>query len=157
MAVVFGGLLTVAQAADTGLDDPDPARQRPGFLDLGSLPLPAPPLASGLPTTGRRTVAFFVRPDRLDEVCRALSGGHRLRRTSVVIVVSGPGACEGVPTVADRGTQLARSYGLRRPRDGGPPMGYAVVDAHGLIRYRTLDPAVADELDEVKTIVGATP
>jgi len=36
-------------------------------------------------------------------------------------------------------------------------MGYAVVDAHGLIRYRTLDPAVADELDEVKTIVGATP
>lgn len=36
-------------------------------------------------------------------------------------------------------------------------MGYAVIDRRGLIRYRTLDPTVADHLGEVKTIVRAVP
>lgn len=34
-------------------------------------------------------------------------------------------------------------------------MGYAVVDDEGQIRYRTLDPSMASELSEVRTIVKA--
>jgi alkyl hydroperoxide reductase subunit AhpC len=50
---------------------------------------------------------------------------------------------------------VAKAYGMRVPRGGGPPVGYAVVDAAGAIRYRTLDPAVAERLREVGTIVSA--
>ena len=74
-----------------------------------------------------------------------------------VMVVSGTGTCQAVPTVNDPGAQLARAFGLRRPRDGGAPVGYAVVDRRGQIRYRTLDPAATEELDEVGTVVRAVP
>ena len=47
-AVGFGTLLALAQASGSTLDDPDPARQRPGFLDAGALPQPAPRLAPAL-------------------------------------------------------------------------------------------------------------
>lgn len=157
VAAVFGVLLAVAEATDTRLDDPDPARQRPGFLDAGRLPQPAPPLTSGLPAVGRRTVAFFVRPDTLADLCQAVARGDLRGRFGVVIVVSGAGDCDAVTTVGDPKAQLARAYGLARPRGGGPPVGYAVVDLHGQIRYRTLDPTVSDELDEVETILRATP
>lgn len=50
---------------------------------------------------------------------------------------------------------LAEAYGMRSPSDGGPPVGYAVVDGQGRIRYRTLDPTVATELPEVATILAA--
>ena len=59
----FGSLLALARAAESGLDDPDPARQRSGFLDAGGLPQPAPSLAAGLPRPGRPTVVFFLRPE----------------------------------------------------------------------------------------------
>ncbi len=44
---------------------------------------------------------------------------------------------------------------LGRPPGGGAPVGYAVVDAAGAIRHRALDPDVAEQLDEVTTIVAA--
>ena len=52
---------------------------------------------------------------------------------------------------------VAKAYGMRVPRAGGPPVGYAVVDAAGAIRYRTIDTAVAERLREVGTIVSALP
>lgn len=59
--------------------------------------------------------------------------------------------------VDDPASDISRAYGLRRPVGGGPPVGYAVVDSHGQLRYRTPDPSVADELSEVRTIVDAAP
>ena len=56
---------------------------------------------------------------------------------------------------SDPDGSVAEAYGMRSPRGGGPPVGYALVDAHGAIRYRTLDPDVADQLGEVGTMVGA--
>jgi hypothetical protein len=44
---------------------------------------------------------------------------------------------------------------MRSPAAGGPPVGYAVVDAQSRIRYRTLDPTVTAELSEVRTILEA--
>ncbi len=161
LAVAIGGgvLLAGARAAQSGLDDPDPARQRPGFLDAGGLPQPAPPLADGLPRPGRATVVFFVRPRDVDRLCRALGGSSLAGQAELILAVSGSGPyqCDGLETIDDVPVHLASAYGLDRPRSGGEPLGYAVIDGAGRIRYRTLDPAVADNLAEVATIVRALP
>ena len=154
-------LLSVARATREPLDDPDPAWQRPGFLDAGDLPVAAPPVAPGLPAPGRPTVVFFERTGRLPQLCRALAeSGLPEKVTATAVVVDGAGtlSCPGVDAVVnDPDGRLPAAYGMRRPRDGGPPVGYAVVDRTGAIRYRTLDPAVADELSEVQTILDALP
>lgn len=156
VAALFAVLLGLAQASETGLDDPDPARQRPGFLDAGALPTLAPPLAGGLPKPGRSMVAFFVDPAGLDGLCRSLVGAQLAERADVVVLVSGSGRCPGVTTVDDAGLGHTRAYGLPPTRSGDAPVGYAVVDSQGHLRYRTLDPTVADNLAEVDTVLRAT-
>ena len=158
VAVGFGLLLAFARAAEGPLDDPDQAWQRPGFLDAGELPAPAPTVAPGVPPPGRSTVVFFVRPDGLAELCHALSASGLPTRTAAAVVVpqSTSDRCQPVAAVVDDPDgAVDEAYGLRRPRGGGPPVGYAAVDAAGTIRYRTLDPELADHLDEVATIVTA--
>ncbi|MDP8937844.1 MAG: hypothetical protein M3O23_08990 [Actinomycetota bacterium] len=154
-AVLFGALLGIARATESGLDDPDPAWQRPGFLDAGLLPQPAPRLSEDLPRPGRPAVVFFVRPDGVAELCHSLATHRPGESADLVIVVAGGGECEGVITLEDPSAGLARAYGLRDPRDGAAPVGYAVVDRQGRIRYRTLDPTVAEELEEVETMLAA--
>lgn len=157
--VVLGALLLVARATRTGGDDVDQARQRPGFLDAGALPVPAPSVA-GIPTPGRRAVVFFARQDEAGDLCRELAGRRSIvGRAVVAVVVAGvaPPACPGGQVVADSNGAIARAYGLPVPMDGGPPTGYAVIDSAGAVRYRTLDPEVVDQLGEVATILGATP
>ncbi len=61
------------------------------------------------------------------------------------------------PLIPDTAGQIANGYQMRRPRDGGPPVGYAIVDSSGSVRYRTLDPTVWKHLKEVQTIWNATP
>lgn len=160
-AAVLGLLLALARSAEGPLDDPDQAWQRPGFLDAGDLPAPAPTLAPGLPAPGRPTVVFFVRaPGDLTELCHALGDSSLPEQAAIVVAVAGAPShrCAAVgAVVADGEGAVADAYGMRRPRGGGPPAGYAVVDAAGAIRYRTLDPEVADQLDEVATIVAALP
>ncbi len=156
-AVGFAALLGLARAAQEPLDDADPARQRPGFLDLGALPQPAPP-AGRIPVAGHPGVVFFERADRLGPLCRALAEDPLSEKADLVVVVAGPaGSCPAASVVADPDASVARAYGLGSPRGGGPPVGYAVVDSSGHLRYRTLDPEVADQLDEVGTIVDALP
>lgn len=157
-AVGLGLLLALARAAQGPLDDSDQAWQRPGFLDAGDLPSPAPTLAPDVPAPGRPTVVFFVRGHGLDELCHALAARALPGGAAAAAVVAGSTSdqCAAAePVVEDPHGAVADAYGLRRPRGGGPPVGYAVVDATGVIRYRTLDPEVADQLDEVGTIVAA--
>ncbi len=157
VAVGFGVLLAVARAAAGPLDDPDPAHQRPGLIDLGALPVPAPPVTDSLPAEGREAVVFFVRPAGLPPLCEALADADLDGEPDLVVVVAGPAA----PCAADAGVvpdpqgRLADAYGLRPPADAGAPVGYAVVDQAGRIRYRTLDPEVEDLLGEVDTILRA--
>ena len=157
VAVLFGALLGVARATRTGLDDPDPAWQRPGFLDAGPLPQAAPRVTEDLPQPGRPAVIFFLRPEGVAELCHSLATRRLGQSADLVIVVSGTGRCPAVTTLEDPSGAAARAYGLHDPRDGATPVGYAVVDAQGRIRYRTLDPTMAEELDEVDTVVGALP
>ncbi len=63
VAVGFGALLAVARTSAGPLDDPDPAHQRPGLLDLGELPLPAPPVTEDVPRQGHaRWCSSSARP-----------------------------------------------------------------------------------------------
>ncbi len=155
----LGLLLLLAGGAQGPLDDRDQAWQRPGFLDAGDLPAPAPDVAPGVPTRGRPAVVFFERPGRIAALCRALERAPMPGGAAAAVAVAGrpPARCGAATVVGDAGGALAAAYGLRRPRDGGSPAGYAVVDGHGAIRYRTLDPGVAGRLGEVATMVAALP
>ena len=157
VAVGSGVLLTIARASTGPLDDPDPAHQRPGLLDLGELPAPAPPVSDEVPSQGREAAVFFVRPAELQALCRGLADTDLAGEPDLAVVVDGPIApCSAeVAVVADPQGRLADAYGLRPPADGGAPVGYVVVDEAGRIRYRTLDPKVADLLGEVDTILRA--
>lgn len=158
-AVGFGLLLALARAAEGPLDDPDQAWQRPGFLDAGDLPTPAPTVAPGLPSRRRPTVVFFLRSGAgVPELCHALAATRLPGQAATVVVVAGSTSdrCAAAGAVVhDADEAVAEAYGMRYPRGGGPPVGYAVIDGDGAIRYRTLDPKVADQLDEVGTIVAA--
>jgi len=163
LAVALAGvvLVLVVERSRGPLDDPDPARQRPGLLDTGSLPLPAPSIG-GLEYADGPTVAFFARPAGVARLCRALSGDGLGGGVQVAVVLAAPedvplaGGCGAVAHLVV-GPALAEGFGMPVPADGGYPVGYAIVDTRGRTRYRTLDPSAAARLDEVATVLGAVP
>ncbi len=169
VAASLGLLLGIARATEGPLDDPDPAWQRPGFLDAGELPIPAPRLAPDILEPGRPTVVFFERAGRLAALCSALASAALGQGVATAVVVAGgphdpvveeqpAGECVDIRmVVTDPASTLADAFGMRRPRGGGPAVGYAIVDGAGAIRYRTLDPSMGAELDEVATMVAALP
>jgi hypothetical protein len=150
----FGVLLGVSQAAEEPLDDPDPAFQRPGFLDVGDLPEPAPEI-DGIDFEGQRTVVFFEQPERVEDLCQALATKPFAADVQSVIIVADAATATCAEASLVVSTDLADRFGMREPRGGGAPVGYAAVDGAGMIRYRTLDPAVASLVDEVNTILAA--
>lgn len=156
-ALGFGALLAWAGSRETPLDDPDPAYQRPGFLDADDLPAPAPPLDGRLPRAGRPSVVFFVMANNAGGLCTSLERTTLgdVADLAVVIPMATSADCPAAVLVTDEDGEVADGFKLRMPRGGGPPVGYAVVDAQQRIRYATLDPAVARQLDEVRTIVDA--
>jgi len=139
------------------LDQSDPADQRNGLLLDGPV---VPPEVAGVAFGGRPVVLLFDRelPDAED-----LAGwlGGVPPRAEVRLVVPSPGAAPpeltGVPVLADRSGRLAAVVELPAPVDGGPGIGYAVVDSDRQVRYSTLDPAYLTNAFEVATIVGAVP
>ena len=156
MSAALGlGLLLVAGEASRGpRDDPDPARQRPGFLDAGELPAPAPPLTHRVSSLVGPAVVFFTEDPA--NLCRELAKSRLEEKADLILVVRvGREACPYVQ-VSDADGQVARAYDMPRPSKGGFPVGYAVVDNKGMIRYRTLDPRAGHHLPEVRTIVEAT-
>lgn len=153
-ALTFGLMLAMDRINREPGDDPDPAWQRPGLLDLGTLPVVAPPLDGVDPS--KPSVVFF-HAGASAGLCHRLSTSSVSDEATIAIVTDDPTevACAAATVnLVDDGA-LARRFRLRSPAGGGYPTGYAVVDRNGLIRYATLDPHVADELDEVKTMVRA--
>lgn len=159
-AVSLGLPLFVADRDRRPLDDPNLVFQRPGFLDPHGPPFAAPRLAGGLPDHGHRAVVFFIRPAQSAELRLALSRQRVLLGAAHVVIVAGGGSVPRFPAdswIADSSGRIAGLFRMRRPRDGGPPVGYAIVDSSGLVRYATLDPGVAERLKEVQTMLAATP
>ena len=112
-------------------------------------------VTAGLPAPGRPTVVLFLRPAGGAHECRVLS--RSIASSAVLVaVLSGPAPCPGIAAVVvDPARRAATAYGMRAPADGGPPVGYAVVDAEARVRYRTLDPDPAANTREVTTILDA--
>lgn len=154
------GLLTV-RLGYSPLDDPDQAHQRPGFVDANRPRSVAPDLA-GLGGTSSRSVVFFTRPERVARLLEALgtSEGHDLLDQAHVVVVQQAGSAATPPTgvtmLADPSGSVSRSLVMRPPRDGGYPVGYAVIGPDGTVRYRTEDPGQDRRLSEVLTAVSDT-
>lgn len=140
-AVVLGTGLALERWSRESLDDPNPAYQRPGVLVSAGTAPTAPDTALDLVRPGRRAVIFFVRTAGRRTLEKALDHWSSPPDVDVKIVADDAG--------------LGQAYGLRRPRDGGTPVGYAVIDKAGRIRYVTLDPHPARHLVEVETILDA--
>lgn len=135
------------------LDEGSFADQRNGLLDQRAI---VDRNVDGVNFGGHVVVLLFVRrAPSLSDVqvwAKGLS-----ERVTVRVVVQDPSSemrTDGTLTV-DRRRQLAQAVRLPRPNDGGPGVGYAVVDADRIVRYATLDPSWRGNGFEVATIASA--
>ena len=157
VAAIFGAVVLAVHREESPLDDVKPADQRPGYLDAVGPRGTAPLVTISIPARGQVAVIFFVRDAQQQRLLSALSRPGALPPNVDAAVVGGrPNLTEGpFAVVTDTDGSLARAYHMPVPRDGGYPVGYAIVGAGGAIRYRTLDPDAADHLHEVRTMAGA--
>ena len=134
------------------LDDVDPAFQRDGLLLDGPV---VPQQVVGVDFGGRPVVLLFVRDLRhADELAQWLDAVPA--RADVRVVVPQPTTADlPAPVTADPLDKLADAVDMPQPVDGGPPVGYAVVDSDRVVRYATLDPSYLSNSFEITTIVGA--
>ena len=145
-------LLVVVLVKPPGpLDDPRIAYQRDGLLRNGPR---LPEQLSGVRFGGEPTALLFLRGaaprERLQQWADSLPDG-----TQVSVVASGPSPTTSMPVIVDPQGRLATAVAMPTPVDGGPPVGYAVVDPDRRVRYATLDPRWYDNAFEVATIAGA--
>jgi hypothetical protein len=140
-AAILGTAIVLERWSREPLDDPNPAYQRPGIVRPAQNSPAAPVTGLDVPNAGRPGVVFFVRERGAGELRRRLREWQWPQDVDITVLVD------------DR--SLSRRYGLRTPGDGGPPVGYAVVDAGGRVRYATLDPYPGRHLFEVGTILEA--
>lgn len=153
-AVVLVGILVTFQLTRDPGDDHDPGRQRPGILDLGALPEPAPEI-EGLALPRDRVAIFFSSAGDFLELCESLSNHDDLQAEELVVISATEGPCAHAEVVRSDLRNVARAFGMPAPRGDVSPSGYAILDSSGRIRYRTLDPVSSTLLDEVATMLRA--
>lgn len=139
------------------LDERTLADQRNGLLRRGPS---LPKTLVGVTLGGYPVVLLFLRTapttDDVELFAKALPARAHLR-----LVLQSPSGSDPVdppaPVVRDPGQVLARAVDLPRPNDGGPGVGYAIIDSTRTVQYSTLDPSWATNGFEAATIIGATP
>lgn len=156
IAAVLGGLLARSEYIRNPLNDPDQAHQRTGFV-LPPQAEPSPPIADTL-RTGHCAIVFFARSLKDQYLFHDLADQADLAQAADLIVVTTDGSKPIIENgirqfVGDADGSLAQAFGLRPPIDGGTPIGYALVDALGYIRYRTLDPGFMHRADELRLML----
>lgn len=157
LAVVLTVVVVLLVRPPGPLDQPDPAYQRDGLLLDG---LRVPQEVAGVSFGGRPVVLLFDRavpdPGGLERWMAQVP-----QRAEVRLVVPEPVprlvADPRLEVVVDPAGLLADAVELPVPVDGGPGIGYAVVDSDRVVRYSTLDPVYLDNAFEVETIVGSVP
>ena len=140
-AIGLGVVVTLAVRAPGPLDDPRAADQRDGLL------LPGPTLpaeVAGVEFGGQPVVLLFERREPRGPAFDRWK--RSVEQAGADLVTLAPGA---------RAALLADAVGMPTPVDGGPPVGYAVVDPFRTVRYATLDPAYLQNAFEVDVIVRA--
>lgn len=166
VAVTFAVLLVLEAVSHGPYDDPDPARQRNGILIASKYALHAPTLPRAvLPVNHELAVIVFVPATHTQSTCRTLQKRRGITNHADIVVVEPLqlASCNRQVMVARRsGRALAQAFGLRRPRSGRLPVGYALIDAASRVRYATLDPALASPntdlqitTQEMRTMLGA--
>lgn len=140
-AVVLAVVVTLVVRGPGPLDDPAPAYQRDGLL-LDGPALPGE--LAGVAFGARPVVLLFERTAPRGPAFAAWQRAVEQAGADLVVLTAGPRAAE-----------LADAVGMPEPVDGGPPVGYAVVDPSRTVRYATLDPAYLLNAFEVDVIVGA--
>lgn len=143
IAVLFGVLLGFAEYSRSHFDDPDPALQRQGSLIPATFKVPE--ITPGFPRTGRPLLVIFVRSVEGQLLFHDLAVQSDLSLIADIILVSSDGREPNVTVglsavVADKDGTIAKTYQLNTPIDGGYPVGFAVIDRQGFLRYATLDP-----------------
>lgn len=139
------------------LDERTLADQRNGLLRNGPH-LPAS--LAGVTFGEQPVVLLFLRSAPSAEDVRSFAKDLPARaRLRLVLQSPSPGQPEGQQTndVLDPRQVLAQAVDLPRPNDGGPGVGYAIVDSTRTVQYSTLDPSWPTNGFEAATIVGATP
>lgn len=156
IAVLLSAGIFTEHATRSGPDDPKPARQRSGVLAPAARAPRAIPVSDELAATGRRAAILFIRPKQYDQMFLVLGPQPLPADVDGALVVPAKPQSKLVPTpiACDADGTLARAYRMPRPRDGGPPVGYALVDSAGRVRYSTLVPGVADHVREVRTMLS---
>lgn len=134
VALVVGAGLLIESATRNGLDGANPIRERVGFAFDEGFPVPS---ISGV-TEGKRTAVLFVRPARAPAICRWAARAP-VKGVTMVVVAPERVSCSGVTVNVDKNRKLARGFGMRRSEDGGYPVGFAILDSRGGLRYNTLD------------------
>ena len=139
--VVLAFVVTLVVRGPGPLDDPDAADQRDGLLLSGPT---LPREVAGVSFGGRPVVLLFERTE---------PAGPAFERWRQAVAQTGADLL--VLSGGRRAELLADAVGMPTPVDGGPPVGYAVVDPSRTVRYATLDPAYLRNAFEVDVIVGA--
>ena len=124
LLVALGGV----EIAKGPLDDPDPTRQRIGLLTAADASPRAP---ADTDWSDGPTVVLFTG-DLDPAPLRAAA-----QRPGAELVI---------------GTDPA-AFGLDDTDSGRPPVGYAIVDSDGRIRYVTLDPHLEEHAGEIDTML----
>ena len=157
VALLLGAVTVLERLARSGLDDPDPARQRPGLLLAAAGARGAAPVSEGVPAPGRPAVVLFLRWEQYEVATRVLEPGLLPADVDLGLVLPDRPPIFLVPAKAvayDPDGDLGRAYGMPRPRDGGLPVGYALVDSQQRIRHQSLDPSVLRHFAEIRTLLS---
>ncbi len=141
-AITLTSLIVLIVRAPGQLDDPDPANQRDGLLMDGPR---LPSQLAGVSFGGRPVVLLFERTAPNGAGYAAWRDTVSDDGVALVVVVAG----------SPEAAELTAAVDIPTPVDGGPPIGYAVIDAAGVVRYSTLDPMYELTAFEVDVITGA--
>lgn len=157
LALVLTVVVVVLVRPPGPLDQPDPAYQRDGLLLDGGL---VPKQVADVEFGGGPVVLLFDR-DLPDPVALEQWLAEVPEPAVVRLVVPAPAprlfADPRLEFVVDPAGRLAEAVGLPVPVDGGPGIGYAVVDSDRQVQYSTLDPVYVENAFEIATIVGSVP
>lgn len=124
------------------LDDPRPALQRDGLLRDGAV---LDKTVGGVELGGMTVILLFTRAE---------PEGDAWDRWQAEVTDEGADLVVLTPGDPAHGALLG-AIPMPVPVDGGPPVGYAVVDDDRQVRYATLDPRFLLNAFEVDVITGA--
>lgn len=138
---VLAVVVTLVVRGPGPLDDPSAADQRDGLLLSGPT---LPEQVAGIRFGGRPVVVLFERTEPQGPAVERWKRAVERSGADLVVLLPGP-----------RAREVAEAVGMPTPVDGGPAVGYAVVDPSRTVRYATLDPSYPRNAFEVGVIVGA--